>query len=87
MLAAACANESADGVDFVLLRQFDPVQHSGSAPDWGDSLDDDCLLIPFLPHRTIDFHNNPAHGYIPDALYVLMGRFGPRLSELESLFH
>ena len=87
MLAAACANESADGADFVLPCQFDAAQHSGSAPDRGDSLDDNCLLIRFLPHRTIDFHDNPPHGYIPDALHVLMGRFGTCLSELESVRH
>ena len=87
MLAAACADESADGANFVLPREFDSTQRVGFPPNWRDSLDDNCLLIRFLPHRTIDLHNNPPHGYFTDALYVLMGRFGPRLSELESVHH
>ena len=75
MPAAPSADESADGNDSAFPHEFNSTEHSRFSPNWGDSRHHSRLPICFLPDRTADFNNNPPHGYLPDALYVLYGSF------------
>ena len=84
--AAPRADESPDGNASVIHCQFDPIGWSGFSPDWRDSSDNNHLLIRILSDWTVDFYSYTPHCHITDALYVFVGSFGARLSELESIY-
>ena len=86
MSGVACADESTDSDAAAFPCKLDSAGHNRFSQDWRDSLHDNCLSVRFLLNRTVDFHYDPPHGYIPDALYVLMGRFSACLSELEPVY-
>ena len=86
MPAAPRADEPANSDAAAFLREFDSAGYNGFFQDWRNRRYHNCLPICFLPDWTVDFHYDPPHSYISDALYVLMGRSGACLSELESVY-